>query len=246
MVAGREIRHPSWRVYKALQDCAARNPDGIFDVTDYGLKDVRVYMPYQGNDDLTDELVNHIENPEYKEDNYGIRQCLDIFLSIEDRRMVESLILNGLSPAELSTTIGCDESVALTYISVFFDTSVFRNHVDKIVYTREGVRGDDLIAKDSAMKNGTSYTKLSVGLGKKDLVIDDLLKDAIAVAYMNFIDRSKDAGVDEQFAAQGWGNVMVKLAQNLNKKGNNSLNIEDLSIILQNSPPPKKSVADLI
>lgn len=234
----KKIKHPSWRVYKAIQDCN-------LSVSDYGLKDINVYIPYLNNDDLTNELCKILADPEYIETTYGIHDCFELFKNIHGRQLLEVLLLANKSLADIAEEMDCTEAFVLTYKSLFYDTSIFSNKIEKLVYVRNGVCGEDAIIKSDFMEKGEEYVRSKLGFRSDKVSIDSVMKEAFTRSYVAMLKHIEDSDLEYQGVAMGWANTMVKFASHIQKKGNNGMTINDLQVILKSSPIPDKSIDDL-
>jgi L-rhamnose mutarotase len=235
----RKIKHPSWRVYKAAQDCG-------LDVKDFGLKtDIDVFMPYTTNDDLTNELCKALTDTSYVDSTYEIQSCLELFMSAPDRQLIEAMLLNNKSLAEVCDTISCSDVFAMTYSSLFFDTSIFKNNVEKMIYVREGTCGDDAVHKKVAINKGDEYFKVKQGVSGTKINMDTILADTFAKAYMAMNQNADIDDVSSQEIAQGWGNLMLKIAQHMSKNGDKDVGLDQLVIALQTAAAPKRSIDSL-
>lgn len=234
----RLIKHPSWRVYKAIADTG-------LDLKDFGLKDIPVCIPYIVNDDLTDELCRALADTSYKDGPYEILPCLEMFMVPDDRQLIEAMLLNGKSLSEICDVMGCNETFTMTYSSLFFDTKIFKNNIEKLVYVKEGTCGDEAITKSNAMYKGDEYLKAKSGLPSSKLNMDMVLTDTFAKAYLAMNSNADVDDVGSQEVAQGWANIMLKVAAHLSKTGSSGGCLEDLIIALQTTPTPKRSFDEL-
>jgi hypothetical protein len=230
------VKHPSWRVYKVLNDLGVP-------LADFGLKPIEIYYPADYYDDLMSELLNVLQDDEYEDCPYPIKDCLPIFMNIHDRQLIEGLLLLGKSVNEISDTINCDPDLVLTYKSLFFDTTVFKSNVDKLAYVRRATVGEDNIAKSEALQRGAEYFKQKYLTGSSTMSIKDVLQDTFAKAYLRLIALSDE--IEYQEEAQAWGMLLVKLADQMNKQGTNKLSLSDLVINLQTDSAPVLGIADL-
>lgn len=239
MDTAKKIKHPSWRVYKAIQDCN-------LSPSDYGLKDIAVYMPYTTNDDLTNELVKLITQEEdYVDDVYGIRDCYEMFKDKTGRQLIEVLLLGNKAMMEVAEELDCTEAFALTYKSLFYDTSVFSNKIERLVYVRQGTCGEDAIIKSEFMEKGEEFVKSKLGFRNTKISVDTIMNDALARSYVAMLKHVEENDLEYQGVAMGWANTLVKLAAQLQKRGNNGMTINDLQIFLKTAPIPEKSIDDL-
>lgn len=232
----RKIKHPSWRVYKAVQDCG-------LDIKDFGLKhDISVNMPYTNNDDLTNELCRALTDTTYEDGAYEIQSCLELFMNPNDRQLIEAMLLNNKSLSEVCDVIGCSDVFAMTYSSLFFDTTVFKNNVEKMIYVREGTCGDEAVQKKVAISKGDEYFKVKQGVPSSKLNMETILADTFAKAYLAMNQNAEVDDVSSQEVAQGWGNLMLKIAQHMAKSGDKDVGLDQLVIALQTAAAPKRSM----
>ena len=238
MEVTKKIKHPSWRVYKALQDCD-------LPISDYGLKEINVYMPYVNNDDLTNELCKILVDPNYVDLTYGINDCLNLFRDKNGRQLIEMLLLENKAVAEISEEMDCAEGFVLTYKSLFFDISVFANKIEKLIYVREGTCGEDAVNKSYLMEKGEEFVKNKLGIRNTKVSVDTIINDALGRSYVAMLKHVEENDLEYQGVAMGWANTIVKLAAQLQKRGNSGMTINDLQILLKSTPIPEKSIDDL-
>lgn len=232
------IRHPSWRIYKIIKDLNLK-------LLDYGLKDTPVEILYINDDDLMSELKKVLTDDTYKDTNFPIKECLDIFREAYDRQLMEGMLLAGKSVSEVCETLDCDDALVLTYKSLFFDTSIFRNSVDKLIYVKRGTIGEDSLSKTEILSKGTEYLKAKYGIASNKLSVADILSDTLAKAYLKMIENADQEGSDAQESAIGWSNTIIKVAEYLRKNNQGDLTLNDLVIELRTGTAPTKSIADL-
>jgi hypothetical protein len=225
-------------VYKAAQDCS-------IDLKDFGLKDIAVHMPYTNNDDLTNELCRALSDTSYQDGSYEIQSCLELFMNPPDRQLIEAMLLNNKSLSEVCDVIGCSDVFAMTYSSLFFDTSVFRNNVEKLVYVKEGTCGDEAVQKKVAITKGDEYFKAKQGVPSSKLNMDTILADTFAKAYLAMNSNADVDDISSQEIAQGWGTLMLKIAQHMSKNGDKEVGLDQLVIALQTASAPKRSMDQL-
>lgn len=234
----RIIKHPSWRVYKAVQDCS-------LDLSDFHLKNVQVHMPYTNNDDLTTALCSALNDPAYTDTTYEIQACLEMFMGEIDRQLIDGMLLNNKSLSEICDVVGCSDIFAITYSSLFFDTSVFKNNVEKMVYVREGTCGEDAVTKKIAITKGDEFLKIKNNVPSEKLNMDTMLADTFAKAYVIMQTYMESDDISSQEIAQGWGTYMLKMAAYKEKKGGSDSSLNDLTIALQTATAPKRSFDNL-
>lgn len=248
----RYIKHPSWRVYKAAEYCKLEIEEfGLknFDVANVESKDknleLQLYVPYLEMDDLTKELCAALTDVKYKDTTYCVLECLDLFMDVTNRQLLEVMLLNNRSLEEICDIMGCSDSFALTYKSLFFDTTVFKTNVDRIVYVKEGTAGSDATQKNAAVDRGEEYIKIKAKVPNSKLSIDNLLADTLVTAFTYMNRNVTNDDVASQEIAQGWANTMLKFSQELRKTGVQENTIQDLVIALQTATAPKRSIDEL-
>ena len=249
----RTIKHPSWRVYKAIQDCNLNLEDfGLKDFekynlnkTDYKKADLFLYMPTNINDDLTNELCRALTDVDYKDDSYQILDCLETFLNVEGRQLLEVMILNGKTTSDICELMECSEIFALTYKSLFFDTSVFKINVDKLRYIAEGTCGVDAELKRTAREKGEDFLKVRDNIPSGKISVDNVLADTFVTAFKHMHMNVDSDDIASQEISQGWANTLLKFAQEMRKTGVENTSISDLVIALQTVAAPRKSIDDL-
>ena len=233
------IRHPSWRIYKVISDLS-------LSLSDFNLKDIEVEILYNNDDELMAELKKVLADEEYKDTTFPIRECLDIFRESYDRQLMEGMLLAGKSISEVCDTLDCDDALVLTYKSLFFDTSIFRNSVDKLIYVKRGTIGEDALSKSEILSKGTEYLKAKYGIASNKLSVSDILSDTLAKAYLKMIENADMEGSDAQESAIGWSNTIIKVAEYLRKNNQGDLTLNDLVIELRTGTAPTKSIEDLV
>ena len=247
----RLLRHPSWRVYSVINELAL--DPGIF-----CLRDIPVEVLGVRPDSLTVSLKELIElifvqgvtlaaviEDRDNLDPAGLAVCLETFLDVEGRQYIEGLLLADRSIEEICEILGCSSDYVLTYSSLFFDTKAFRNNVDKITYVKLGTIGADAINKNHSVVKGIEYLKNKLGTTPDKLNSGMILSDIYVKAYIKILELIDRDDVEWQESAQGWGNLLVKLAQQISKETGGNLEISDLAIRLTQTPAPQKGIEDL-
>ena len=243
-ITKRLIKHPSWRVYRALQDC--------FDIKDlsprkYCLKEgIDVYFPYTKLDDLTASLVTALKNPDFVDKVYGVDECLRLFKDTQGRQLIETMLLSYRSVMEIKQQLRMDENSILTYKSVFFDTSVFKNDIEKRTYIKEGTAGDDNMYKTMLEQHGEAYVRERLGVASEEPPLDSMMKKGFMKSYLAMVENMDNLDDPEfQYVAQGWGNLMIKFAAQVQKKGGSGMTLDDLKVMLKTTEPPKRAIDTL-
>lgn len=247
----RVIRHPSWRVYSVIYDLGIA-PD-IF-----GLKDTPVEILGVRPDSLTEALgrllktifidkvpLEEVLANKEKYDPEDIATCLETFLDIDGRHFLEAMLLAHNSIDEICEVLGCDASYALTYSMLFFDTKAFRNNVDRLTYARLGTVGVDARNKNRALVEGVQVLKAKLGISPDKISTGMVLSDTFVKSYLKMQELMDNNDLESQESAQGWANIMIKIAQHLSKETGGNLQIADLAIQLVATPPPTKGIGDL-
>ena len=246
----RYIKHPSWRVYKAISTCG-------LSVEDFKLKDftkvtvgkdspkLEVYIPSSTNDDLTNELCKALVDIDYKDTAYPITDCLTTFLSVDGRQLIEVLLLNGKPITEICSVVGCSAEFALTYQSLFYDISVFKSNADRLIYMQEGIAGQDAMLKKMALEKGEEFLKLRSSVPNSKVNIDSVLVDTFMTAFHSMHKNVINDDIASQEVSQGWANTMLKFAVEIRKKGVEEETLNDLIVALKTSEAPQKSIDEL-
>lgn len=245
------IRHPSWRIYRALEEIKASNAvsEHIKDELSlelFGLKtDAKVYYPYRNLDDVTLELVAALTHADYEDTDFFMDQCLSLFLDVKARQLLECSLMDDMMPADIGRDLGMPTSVVQSYKTIFFDISVWRNDADKIYYIRRGTVGDDSTYKNMALDKGIDYMKVRKFNMPAKIHLEKSLGTVFGKAYQKTIDfMDSDAGEDQK-VAQDWTKQLVNLYRELKSASRAEGGIRELTIALQTNPAPSKSMDDL-
>ena len=214
------------------------------DLAELGLKDILLDSP--PSDFLCEELAKALKDPEaYKDKDYAITDCLNVFRRIKDRQIIEALLLNGKTCADIMALTECSENFILTYSSVFYDISVFLNEFDRTLYLNAGTSGIDAEMKKSVKLQGEEYFKLKSGVSSGKLSVDDILLEGFFIAYSQMMSQAKVDDLNNQEVAQGWANTTIKYAQMLKKGTKGPSDIQDFVIKFKSSGSGFKGLADL-
>ena len=248
-----EVKHPSWRVYKAIQATG-------LSLADFGLKDCDIYIPYTREDDFTAALIKVLKeidpteavvvkggSPKFSEidDPSNLVPCLELFLDIYGRQLIEALLLNNHQNSEITQKLHCTEEFLVVYKELFFDTSVFKLESEKINYIQHGTVPRDQSAKMELLTTGAEYLMAKYGFNKQDVNVRNVLAEAFTRSYLQMI---KYADVDDLFAqdrAIAWANTLAKFAAELQKDKTSKLSLEDLVITLTSTDAPTLGIGDL-
>jgi len=253
------VRHPSWRVYKALKDISQEleniKSKNIFDPeelenlspTTFGLKDgIEVYLPYADNDDLTNEIIAAIIDPDYTDHGkFGIVECMAIFCDIENRQLLEGMLMEGILPTDVALELNLSQSVVQTYSAAFFDTTVWRSDSDKIAYLKVGTIGKDAEIKAMIAKSGIDYVASLVYHKPQKVRMEKALADMFGREYNYVIQNIGTYTEEGQQDPQKWAKNMIEIFRELKNASRGDGGIRELSIALSTQPPPAIGISDL-
>lgn len=247
-----KIRHPSWRVYKAIADINERFPlrketlDEL-KLENLGLKeDIDVYIPYKVNDPLTEALIRIFTEEDYDDQDFNIKDSLSLFLDVPGRQLLECGIMTGQAPLDLANDIGYSSELAMVYSRLFFDVSVWRTPADRDNYIFKGICGKDSQVKTTVLKRGYEYAKAKIFNVQSKVKLDRALADIFAKAYektMTLMDTS--CSPEDDKVAQEWIKVVLATFKELKNANQAEGGIRELTIALQSAPAPKTSIEDL-
>lgn len=247
-----EIRHPSWRIYKAIEtiheSIKARGEEPI-DLTpnDFGLKDdASIYYPYKDNDDLTNELVKAILDPEYTDGPYfKITDCMRLFLDVKARQSIEASLMENQLAVDISVALGVDTVLIETYSACFFDTSVWRSPADKLAYLRKGIVGEDAHIKNLVSEKGLAYVQTEILGMPKTVKLDEALAVISGKVYVEALRNMKSDDPIDQKNSQIWVARFFESYDRLKNSAKADGGIRELTIALETSKAPTVSIGDL-
>lgn len=254
-----KIRHPSWRIYKALEEVKKKLPllkkKKIVDIKDeselsptiFGLKeDIDVYYPYGDPDDLTNEIIACIIDPDYSDKGkFGIEECMSIFCDIENRQLLEGMLMDNALPSDISLELGYSTETILTYSSAFFDTSVWRSGSDKLAYIKQGLIGIDGSRKALITTKGIDYVATKYYNRPHKVRMERALADMFGKAYEQVIANIESDEPEDQIRAQGWAKKMIETFKELKNASKEDGGIRELSIALKTDSAPQKGIEEL-
>lgn len=248
--SARFIRHPSWRVYKALADIrsTASSPEEISDLTlaEFGLSDnIEVYYPYLINDELTEEIIAALTDENYEDTDFKVGACLSLFCDITSRQLLEGMLLGGDLPEDIADELGYSISLVQTYAQVFFDTSVWRSDADKLAYITRGTIGKDAEIKRLIWENGLEYVRAHVFHMPAKLRMETALKTIFGDAYTVIMDKIRSGDNEDQKIAQAWARQSLDIFKELKNAAKGTGGIRELTIALDTSRAPRISIEDL-
>lgn len=234
----KKIPHPSWRVYRALQEIPEKLP------TEYCLKDgIDVFFPYQELDDLTEALVRVIKaDPEYDDSVFNITPCLALFSDTDARQILECALLKGYSVDAAAELTGLTHEFITIYKSVFYDLSVIP-HGDqgKHSYVLGQTIGKDASVKKASLYRSLEFILADSGVSPNKISIDDMMMAMMVQAFKLARQKSESDERDDQMAAQSWANILKNYAGYFMnaRKGKGGLTVEKLLLDLKMEPPPQ-------
>ena len=248
-----QVKHPSWRIYRAIQATG-------LSLADFGLKDCDIYLPYTREDDFIaafTKILKEIDpneavavkggTPKFSEidDPMNIVPCLELFLDLYGRQLLEGLILNNHQNSEIAQKLHCSEEFLVIYRELFFDTSVFKLESEKINYIQYGTVPKDHAAKMELLTTGAEYLMAKYGFSKQDVNVRNVLAEAFTRSYLQMVKYSDIDDLFSQDRAIAWANTLVKFAAELQKDKTSKLSLEDLVITLTSCEAPTLGIGDL-
>ena len=248
------VKHPSWRVYRAVANAG-------LSLADFGLKDCSIYYPYEREDEYTTALTTILKtvNPETikatkgqtdrqfedVEDPLILVPCLELFLDLYSRQLIEGLILSNNQNSEITQKLHCSEEFIVKYRETFFDASIFKLESEKLNYIQNGTVPKDHATKMELLTNGAEYLAAKYGLVKQDINVRTVLAEAFARSYIQMVKLADIDDLEAQDRAIGWANTMAKFASELQKDKSTNMTIEDLVINLTAADAPTLAIGDL-
>lgn len=245
-----KIRHPSWRIYKAIGTIRA-NPENLALYDEiapevFGLKgDIDVFYPFESNDELTDEIVDAIMREDYEDSYFCVAECMGLFLDVKQRQIIEIMLMTGMLPEEIAADLGQKSAMIETYASVFFDTSVWRTRADRMAYLIRGTVGEDARIKNMAEQKGVDFVLASVFHMPTKIRMDKALANLFSIAYKQAISRSENDDNDDQKCAQEWVKRTIEIYRELKAANTADGGIKELKIALETRPAPQVGIDDL-
>jgi hypothetical protein len=233
-----KVRHPSWRVYRALQELPELEEK-------FGLRQgIDVYYPYSDLDDLTASLVHILaQDPDYDDSVFNIYPAYMLFSDTKLRQPLECMLLDGWSPIKVEEKTNIPAGVVSIYQDVFFDTSVIEHGVSGIrAYVARGTDGVDGGLKRIYLDRGIDYVLADTkAIAHDKHSIDGMMMTMMVQAFKLARQKSESDERDDQISAQNWAQLLKQYAQYFNNatKGKGNLSVEKLLIELQTESPPQ-------
>ena len=246
-----KIRHPSWRMYKAIADIReskAASLDTVSEITlpAFGLSEkIDVYIPYPVNDELTDEIIIALTHEDYKDNEFKIASCLSIFCDVKARQLIEGMLMCGDIPQDIAQELKYDLSIVQTYAQVFFDISVWRSDADRLAYITRGTTGDDARIKRLIFERGFEYVRVKEFNMPSRIRLDSALQTIFGDAYQVILEKIKSGDNEDHKIAQGWAKYTLDIYRELKSSAKGTGGIRELTIALQTSKAPQRSIDDL-
>ena len=247
-----KLRHPSWRVYKAIETINSdkeRFPlDEELSPSDFGLKpDITVFYPHEQNDELIDELIDIITREDYQDEKrFYINDCLSLFLNFKARQLIEGNLMEGKLAPDIATEMGLKVSTVEVYQNTFFDVSVWRTIADKLVYLSKGTIGEDARLKNMISTSGMDYVKVNVFNMPAAVTMEKALSNIFGLAYAQVINNIKTEDPESQKNAQIWTQRTLDIFKELKNAAKADGGIRELTIALETSKAPTKGLDDLV
>lgn len=233
-----KVRHPSWRVYRALQELPELEEK-------FGLRQgIDVYYPYNDLDDLTISLIHILAgDPDYDDSVFNIYPAYMIFSDVKLRQPIECMFLAGWSPIKIEEATGISAGVASIYHDVFFDLTVIENGTNGIrSYVARGTDGVDGGLKRTYLDRGIDYVLADTKAISHDKhSVDGMMMTMMVQAFKLARSKSESDERDDQISAQNWAQLLKQYAQYFNNasKGKGNLSVEKLLIELETEAPPQ-------
>ena len=249
-----QVRHPSWRIYKAIRDihAAATSPDikDQISPSTFGLKeeseDYQVYIPYDANDELTDEIIFALTDENYSDGKFFcISSCMNLFCDIKSRQLVEGMLISGVLPVDIAADLGYKPAVIQTYANAFYDISVWRTPADRLVYLSRGMVGEDARIKQMIMDKGIEYVQVHEFKMPSKLKMEKALASLFGRAYAQTMRHINSDDLDEQKNAQEWVKQSLAIFKELKNASRSEGGIRELTIALETHKAPSKGIDDL-
>lgn len=246
-----KIRHPSWRIYKAIDDIwkSSTDPEVTTKINpkEFGLHpDIQVYYPYTVNDELTDELIAAIVDEDYTDGKYFcIADCMNLFLDVRTRQLLEGMLLQGYVAADIAADLGYKPAFVETYAAAFYDTSVWRTPADKIAYISRGICGEDAVIKRLIQDKGLEYVKVHKYNMPATIKMDKALSTLFGMAYKQAVQYTESGDGEDQHTAQEWIKSSLAIFKELKSAAKSEGGIRELTIALETSQAPKVGIDDL-
>ena len=248
------VRHPSWRIYKAIRDihAAAESPDikeqinpGVFGLKEES-EDYQVYIPYEANDELTDEIIFALTDEHYEDGQYFcIASCMNLFCDVNSRQLVEGMLLSGSLPVDIAADLGYKPAVIETYANAFYDVSVWRTLADRLAYLTRGTVGEDAKIKNMVVEHGIEYVQVKVFQMPSKLKMEKALASLFGRAYEQTMKHINSCDLDEQKNAQEWVKQSLAIFKELKNASRSEGGIRELTIALETHKAPSKGINDL-
>jgi len=158
----------------------------------------------------------------------------DIYNSIFKREVMEAFLLATATPSEIHSILQVPENVTDTYEHLFFDTSVFKNELDRINYAYTYER-DDFGASLKKFVIDMGKESLKIKMGRGSYVVDpQYVQDGIRSTAYLMGQMIKANPMDSRMARESlnWAKLGLKAATSVEKEDNKG-DIDKISIALE-------------
>jgi len=150
--------------------------------------------------------------------NAGVSYAYDLYLDLQHRAVLDAFILAGAERATVAKVLDIPESVLLMYEYFFFDTSTFRNRLEKISYA-SNYDGDAYAAEllKTGVMVGADYLLWTYG-GKDSVDTRAIVRHTMIDSFfrgMSHKGNSLTSGVAKE--AQKWWATAIRNAEILEK-----------------------------
>lgn len=217
-------------------------------VAEFGLNpEIKVYYPFKENDDLTNEIILAIADKDYVDgEYYCIEDCMELFLDVRNRQLVEGYLMQGTMPADIAADLGYKQALIETYACAFFDTSVWRTDADRFMYIQRGTIGDDSRMKHLINTKGMEYVQVHEYNMPAKVKMDKALANLFGRMYEKTMQLMASPDKDEQLLAQTWAKRSLEAFSELKNAAKSEGGIRELTIALKTSDAPSKGLGDLV
>lgn len=149
----------------------------------------------------------------------AVRDAYDIYNVIEHRTALDAFCIVDASPQVIQSVLQVPASVVEAYRHLFFDTSAFRNRLERFSYAREYPA--DLYGKElmrSAVTAGLDYLMWAYGAGDTQVDSRAVIRQTMAEAYYRgMAHRGQSIGSVNAKEAHKWWSTAVRNAELLEK-----------------------------
>ena len=216
-----KLAHPAWRFYQALhtldldpKTLGLPSPDTIalqIVADDLWVNLLVTALSHRLTD--TSKQVFGVLDPE-EAAQHKVPEAVDSYFNPNVRDSIELLTLAGGSPQEISSTIGLPQEVIMSYQMMFFDLSIYSSRSELLAYVLLLEHSGRRTQAKEVLEGGITVAKVILGL--KNVLVDELAltNNIIGHIYKKALDTMACTNsVEEEFASQGWFNLLLKTMQ---------------------------------